>query len=486
MITNLLYKQMKLRPNHPALITTNTTYSFQDLWIKTTQIAFVLKKHLPTNTKRVALLHQQHPDLYLTILALYLLNIEIVLLHPKLTIKELQKQINDAHPEALITDPSLYHFNDISIPSIDLSQMITALNDTLACYLPDQQWDLKATCSIMYTSGTTGTAKGVRQTFENHISSALAAQLALDITEQDCWLCVLPLYHISGLSILMRSLVTGCSVYLLEQFNESHIVNLIHTHTITIASLVDTLAQHILLAYKQPTHLTHFKGFLIGGAALSQRTVSLAKQVKIPLYASYGMTETCSQILTHPVDSTQSPPYTVGTPLLGVNIHIHTKTPHTPGELWVKGPQMSPGYIGHAQQLTSYNDQGWFETGDIAYQDTQGHVYILDRRSDLIISGGENIYPAEVEHCLKQHPAIYDAGVVGIYDDLWGMRPVAWIVLKKPCTYQELHDFCRKHLASYKIPDQYYVTDSLPKNHLNKLKRKELAHWTKDPSKQLH
>jgi len=162
-----------------------------------------------------------------------------------------------------------------------------------------------------------------------------------------------------------------------------------------------------------------------------------------------------------------------GKPLFFNQIRIADPNGNGEGEICIRGPHVTPGYIGRFAQKTATID-GWLHTGDIGYIDEEGYLFVIDRRADLIISGGENIYPAEIESVLLTHPAVKEAGVCGIDDEAWGQVPIAFVVLKEEVQVEEIKAFCQKKLAKYKIPKEIVVTDELPRNGANKLLRRKL------------
>ncbi len=190
------------------------------------------------------------------------------------------------------------------------------------------------------------------------------------------------------------------------------------------------------------------------------------------------MTETCSQIVTLSPEFSMEKLGSAGKPLFSCEIKIERDgqvcEPFEHGEIMVKGPNVMKSYFNRESANEASFQNGWLKTGDLGYLDSEGFLYVLDRRSDLIISGGENIYPAEVESVLLSHPAVAEAGVSGAEDKKWGKVPHAYLVLHKPVSAEELTAYCKERLAKYKIPAKFFVLDRLPRNASNKLLRKQL------------
>ncbi|MED5077855.1 AMP-binding protein, partial [Geobacillus stearothermophilus] len=204
------------------------------------------------------------------------------------------------------------------------------------------------------------------------------------------------------------------------------------------------------------------------------------KEKGIPVYQTYGMTETASQIATLAPEYSLTKLGSAGKPLFPAELCIlkdgKPAAPHEAGEIVVKGPNVTKGYWQRPEATAQAIRGGWFFTGDIGYLDEDGFLYVLDRRSDLIISGGENVYPAEVEAVLLSHPDVEEAGVTGVENETWGQVPYAFVRLKRGASPDEaaLRAFCRERLAKYKVPARIYFVDELPRNAAQKLLRREL------------
>lgn len=220
-----------------------------------------------------------------------------------------------------------------------------------------------------------------------------------------------------------------------------------------------------------------FKAALAGGGPIPVAYIKRAKECGIPVLQTYGMTETSSQTTTLQSADAERKIGSSGKPLFLYQVKIDgTEKAGETGEILIHGPQVTPGYIG-AFAERGVQEDGWLHTGDVGYLDGEGFLFVVDRRSDLIVSGGENIYPAEIEKVLLAHPAVREAGVCGAASDKWGEVPVAFVVLNKEATSDELLAYCRGQIASYKVPKQLAFVEALPRNASNKLLRRELRTW---------
>ncbi|QIA27471.1 o-succinylbenzoate--CoA ligase [Thermaerobacter sp. PB12/4term] len=297
--------------------------------------------------------------------------------------------------------------------------------------------DLAAPHCIIYTSGTTGRPKGAVLTYGNHFWSAVQSALNLGLHRDDRWLCCVPLFHVSGLSIVFRSVIYGIPMVLHRRFDPAAVNASIERHRVTVISVVATMLQRMLDERGPRPYPEHLRCVLLGGGPAPRPLLEACAARGIPVVQTYGMTETASQFATlAPVDALRKLG-SAGKPLFFNRLRIVDERgrdlpPGQVGEIAVQGPTVSPGYHHRPDATARAWRDGWFHTGDLGYLDEEGYLYVADRRDDLIISGGENIYPAEVEAVLLAHPAVEEAGVVGVPDPEWGQVPVAVVRLRDP------------------------------------------------------
>ena len=478
-LPNWLKQRAELTPNRPAIEFNGITYSFADLDRMVEQMASKLAAKGIEAGDMSAILLRNHIDSVVCIHALFYLGAKIVMLNSKLTAPELVWQVQDSQAKYLISETCFLEkitkmTQEALETTIFLKEDLTEVKSVDAV----REFNLNDVATIMYTSGTTGKPKGVLQTFGNHWWSAIGSVLNLGLTENDCWYCAVPIFHISGLSILMRNVIYGMKVVLVEKFDETEANRHIIENGVTIMSVVTAMLNRMLTALGDNSYPAHFRCFLLGGGPAPIHMLEHCKENGIPVFQSYGMTETSSQIVTLAPEYSLEKIGSAGKALFPSQLRIEVNgkqaEANEAGEIVVFGPNVTKGYWNRLDATKEAIQAGWLHTGDIGYLDEDGFLYVLDRRSDLIISGGENVYPAEIESVLSSHPAVFEAGVRGIEDEKWGQVPIAFVVLTEEVTEQELIAYCRNYLASYKIPREIVFCKRLPRNGANKLLRREL------------
>jgi O-succinylbenzoic acid--CoA ligase len=330
--------------------------------------------------------------------------------------------------------------------------------------------DLDATAVVIHTSGTTSAPRPVALTYGNLLWSALGSAVALGLDRDERWLCALPLSHVGGLSILVRSAIFATTAVVHERFETDRVMHALDVGQITLVSLVaTTLARLLDAGLQRPTTL---RCALTGGGPVPAALVRRAYAAGVPVSLTYGLTEACSQVTTTPVaaseDSGPDGP-TPGPPLFCTRVRIDGEGDGGEGEILVAGPTVAPAALA---------PDGWLHTGDLGRLDERGYLHVTGRKADTIVSGGENVAPAEVEAVLEAHPDVLEAAVVARADPQWG-EAVTAIVLPRPGTsidVQALRAHCASALASYKVPKHVLTTSApLPRTRSGKLLRRELA-----------
>ncbi|WP_338754805.1 o-succinylbenzoate--CoA ligase [Bacillus sp. FJAT-52991] len=465
---NWLKQRAFLTPERPALYFGKKSWTFSQLYEEVQVYAAFLEQHGIKHGDYVGVLVKNTERAVFFIHALQQIGAVAVLLNHRLTSAELLWQLEDAQAKCVVYDPA---FQPITEAFEGVHTINVATREHITGMQGRETFDLKEVCSVMYTSGTTGRPKGVLQTYGNHWWSATGSALNLGIHEQDCWICAVPLFHISGYSILIRSVVYGMAVRLYEQFDEQKINEGLQKGEGTIISVVSAMLKRMLDQLEGAYHPS-FRCMLLGGGPAPKPLLEACTEKNIPVYQTYGMTETSSQIVTLSPEYSLSKLGSAGKPLFPCQLRIVGEEKE--GEILVKGPNVTHGYLRREEANHESFSDGWFHTGDVGYLDEEGFLYVLDRRSDLIISGGENVYPAEIESVLLEHPIVAEAGVIGVSDEQWGQVPVAFIVVKERLHEEEVKAFCSERLAKYKCPSSIFIVEQLPRNAAKKLMRREL------------
>ncbi|MGN1385769.1 MAG: o-succinylbenzoate--CoA ligase [Bacillus sp. (in: firmicutes)] len=473
---NWLKKRALLSPQRTALIYEEKHYSFSDLYELSIQFSRKLHTLGIRSNDKVGLLMNTRLEMVIAIHAAMQLGVELVLFNSRLTAQELLWQFGDSQLKWLITEGEFQEVADSKYSPIFIEHL--ELVEESELFIEADEFDLNKTATIMYTSGTSGYPKAVRQTYGNHWWSAVGSMLNLGLHENDRWLCTMPLFHISGLSILLRSVIYGMTVILHKQFNEKLVNEHIRRYEVTIMSVVTTMLNRMLAQLGDEDYPVSLRCLLLGGGPAPLSILESCKEKAIPVFQTYGMTETSSQIVTLSPEYSLEKLGSAGKALFPSQLKIILEGREAGvreiGEILVKGPNVTSGYVNRPEETSKAFLDGWLITGDIGYVDEDGFLYVVDRRSDLIISGGENVYPAEIEAVLMKHPSIFEAGVTGADDATWGQVPVAFVVLKYSADEDELISYCRRYLAGYKVPKEIYFVDELPRNSSNKLIRRHL------------
>lgn len=310
---------------------------------------------------------------------------------------------------------------------------------------------LEEVATVMHTSGTTAAPRPVSLSYANWLAGALGSAVALGLDPHERWLCPLPLAHVGGLSILIRSAIYATTVVLPGRFETKAVADALMdpADRITLVSLVPTMLARLLDAGLR--HPPALRWALLGGGPVPAALLGRARLAGVPVAPTYGMTEACSQIVTN------------GWPLPGVQVRIADDS-----EVLVRGASVSLGALG---------TDGWLHTGDLGALDDGGRLTITGRKADTIVTGGENVAPAEVEATLLEHPAVADAGVFARPDPEWGEAIVASVVLREGAAapVAELRAFCAERLAAFKVPKAFEFAPALPRSATGKLLRRELG-----------
>jgi O-succinylbenzoic acid--CoA ligase len=350
--------------------------------------------------------------------------------------------------------------------------------------------DPAASATIVFTSGTTGRPKGAVLTHGNHVASARAWAGVLRPAPADRWLACLPFHHVAGLAMVLRSILWGVPLQLARGFEPAEIWRSFDEDGISHCSMVGSMLQRLVETRGARPVPATLRALLVGGESTPKEWIRAARRLGLPVMPTYGATETASGVTAlEPADADRHPG-SAGRPLPGVELRIvmgegigAERSRPVPvdeiGEIAVRGEMVFAGYDGHAEATASVLADGWLRTGDLGSLDAEGFLTVADRRDDLIVSGGENVYPAEVEAVLLAHPAVADVAVVGRPDERWVAVPVALVVLADPAEVTEaaleavLTEHARSQLAAFKVPAEFHRVEAIPRTANGKLRRSE-------------
>lgn len=464
LVQDWLSAQAKLRPNIAALIENNQQWTYEQLNQSVATLAQKLIQSGIEPQQRVAVRLPNGFNHVCLIHALARIGAILVPLNNRLTETEHQQQMEQSQCGILIDDAQFQTINAQST-----NQML--LEGTI---------DTTTTSAIVYTSATTGTSKGVKLSHDNLLWSAIASGKRLQNFSDDRWLLCMPLYHVGGLSIVWRCCLYGTTV-VFNPFEPESIHRALHQHQATLISLVPTMLYRLINIWKSEPPPESLRCILLGGAATPPSLIEEALSMNLPIALTYGLTEATSQVATASPEQVRQKPGTVGPPLEFTSVSILNEN-HQPltandiGHIAVRGPTVMKGYDHQSEIAQQALKDGLLLTGDLGYLDEDGDLWMVNRRTDLIITGGENVYPSEVETALLQHPNIQEACVVGLPDKEWGQKVCAALVLNSDDALPEndIKVFLKDQLAAYKQPRQYHIFEELPKTASSKIDRKQL------------
>jgi len=475
---NWLMQRAFLTPERTAIETKEEKITFLELHEKVGSVCEHLSYLQIAKGQKVAVLMKNGTQMITVIHALSYIGAVAVLLNTRLSREELLWQMDDAEVVCLVTD------QEFETEQVLVYAFEEVVNGPKKTAVVQEEFSLEESMTIIYTSGTTGKPKGVILTYGNHWASAVGSSLNLGLRDDDCWLACMPMFHVGGLSLLMKNIMYGMRILLVPKYDPDFIHEAIKTRGITIISVVSKMLMDLLERLGEETYPSSLRCMLLGGGPAPKPLLETCVTKGIPVYQTYGMTETSSQICTLSADYMLTKVGSAGKPLFSCQLRIEKDgevvPPNVEGEIVVKGLNVTHGYFKREDATRETIIDGWLHTGDLGYLDEEGFLYVLDRRSDLIISGGENIYPAQIEEVLLAHPMVVEAGVVGKVDEQWGQVPAAFIVKANHVTEAEIIKFCEEKLAKYKVPKEVHFLLELPRNASKKLLRRELRHLLKE------
>ena len=452
------------QPQGLALSAEDRRWTWQELDQDVARVATGLQQADVLPGARVAVLAANHPSTVMVLFAVRRLGAALVPLNVRLAPDELRAQQRRIHARVVLADAARLH----------VLQGAERLEDWPRSAAEPWRGDRSgpsADWALLFTSGTTGQPKAARLAVGAFDALARASAENLGPRAGDRWLCNLPLFHVGGLAMAVRCARDGTTLVLHPRFDAGAVVRAVEHEGITHLSLVARTLQECLDA---GLGLAALRAVLVGGGPVPPELVERARAAEIPVLLTYGLTEACSQVTTERPSVADG--RTAGQPLPGLEVRTLDAAgcPLPSGEegtIAVRGPTLMQGYLDDAAATAEALQDGWLRTGDIGRLDGSGRLTVLARRTDLILSGGENVYPAEVEAVLAAHPGVAEVAVVGRPDARWGQVPVAVVVFRPHASGDDLRAWARGRLAAFKVPAEVFPTTALPRTAAGKVDR---------------
>ncbi len=438
-LDNWLAQRAETSPDRTALIADGAGMSFAELEAEATWVANRLAAQGVRRGATVALTMPPGREMVVLIHALMKLGAVLLPLNPRLTDAERERILRVEKPGVELSDAGELTQTEADLPLLGEHDM-----DDVHCRI--------------LTGGSSGEPQAIALTYGNHLWSAVGSAFNIGVQPDDCWLCCLPLSHIGGLSIVMRSVIYGTTVGLHDSFDVDRVAETLARGNCSVASLVPTMLVRLLDA---GADLSGPRAILIGGGPVPEAALEEAVGRGASVVQTYGLTEACSQVTTLGPADAKRKLGSAGRPLLTTHLRIKD------GEILVQGPTVAPGCA---------DADGWLHTRDLGRIDEEGFLYVQDRIDDLIVTGGENVVPAEVEQVLLRHPEVADAAVIGRDDPEWQQAVTAVVVLRGDTELptEELRRHCAEVLAGYKVPKRIEIASALPRTPSGKLLRRAL------------
>jgi acyl-CoA synthetase (AMP-forming)/AMP-acid ligase II len=486
-LKSIIQKTCKQFSSRPAISNGQRTYTYAELKNRSVRLANALLAQGLKKGDRVAILMSNRIEHIELDMAIALAGLIKVPLNYRLHAKEQEYILSHSGAAVLIGEENLIQRVTTRIPCIKAGKEYEDWIASFSNQEPEDTIDEDDIYAIMYTSGTTGRPKGVMLSHRNFISGALSLIMACNLSHDDVIGHVAPLTHGSNF-LAQCALFLGLKQVVFNKFEPEQFLEAIETERITTVFLVPTMV-NVMIHEKSfaERDLRSLKTINMAGAPMAAEKIKLALDLLgDKIVETYGQVEAPMTITMMPRHELRSRPASCGAagPFVDMKI-VDDNGCEVPagevGEIVCKGSLVMKGYWNNPEATAETLKDGWLHTGDLGWMDEDGYLYIVDRKKDVIISGGVNIYPREVEEVLNLHPAVKETCVFGIPDEKWGEAVCAHVVLREghAVTEQELIELCKNHLASFKKPQQIHIVDSLAKSSYGKILRRQIrdTYW---------
>ena len=483
---NWFESRVQLSPKEIAIIDSETkeSWTYEALNDRVIKVASIFYSKGVRKGDRVAILAPNHISYFDFFFASMKIGAIFVPLNWRLAKAELQYCLDDSGPKLVGVNPKFQPNTDAVVT--DAAFIVLDHDDYLDAYDSEPiEFDtvIEETdpLAMIYTGGTTGRPKGVILSHRSILWNAINTITSWGLSKEDTTLTCLPMFHTGGLNVLsLPLLLIGGKVVLLADFTTNRVIEDIAQYKCTIVMLVPTM-YHMMIETEafQAATFPDMKLFISGGAPCPYTIYKAFSNKGILFKEGYGLTEAGPNNFYIDSEDVMRKLGSVGKPMLFNDIKIvaddESPTAHDEvGELYIRGNHAFMYYWNRPKETEETLVAGWVRTGDLARQDADGYVYIVGRKKDMIITGGENVYPLEIEHWLESHPSIDEAAVVGLPDDKWGEAVAAFIVAKRTLSREELEIYCRQQLTRYKVPKQFFFVSELPKTDVGKVNKAQL------------
>jgi fatty-acyl-CoA synthase len=479
-------RRARMSPDRVAVAHDGREWTYRELHERASRLAHVLATVGVAGGDRVAYLGPNHPTFLEALFATGQLGAVFVPLNWRLAAPELAYILSDSGADVLLVSPDHASTVDglLIRATVTLGEEYEARLAASRTEPVDEAVDPGETCMILYTSGTTGRPKGTMLTHANVVWNSVNLLLDVDLTSDEVTLVAAPMFHVAALNqTVLPTLLKGGRLVLVSSFDPGQALELIARHRVTYVFGVPTM---FLAMARHPdwtrADLSSVRSAICGGAPVPEAVITAYQERGLTFMQGYGLTEAAPGVLFLRRAESVRKAGSAGTPAFFTDVRLVRPDgadagPGEPGEIHVQGPNVMAGYWRRPEDTDAVlSPDGWLRTGDIGVTDDEGHITIRDRTKDLIISGGENIYPAEVEDALYQHPAVAECGVIGVPDEHWGEVGRAVVVMRDghQTRPEELLAFLDGRIARYKIPKSVVFTDTLPRTASGKVVKKEL------------
>lgn len=460
-------------------------FSYRKLHFRANEMVHLLKEDYKEGD-RIAVLMEHSVNLIALFSACQRLGLILVPLNYKLSAPEIFDQLKDCEPSLVIY--SEFFSSPISLIKdsfetstlADFNHQVSKFAGKELVLLNEINEELPV--FLFYTSGTTAEPKGVLYTNKMLFWNSLNTTMQLGISDEDTTLSILPPYHTSGWNVFVTPLLhNGGKILILSKFNAEKIMYFLEHQKVTLMMALPTILQMISKCEEfSKADFSHLRFIISGGEAINKEVIKQWKnEKKVDIRPGYGLTEAGPSITSLHQDFSLSKMNSIGKPNFYVQLDIvddkgKSLKNNQLGELRIKGDIVTPGYWNNSVATKDKIKNSWFHTGDLAYRDEDGFYYLKGRIDDMYISGGENIFPQEIENVLNQHPSILRSLVMAVKDDIWGKKGIAFLETKEEISDQNIREFLKDKLAKFKHPKEFILMNAFPVTGFGKVSRKDL------------